>query len=458
MVYVIFYQFFCDNYHILYIISLFFVFTVIYLIKNLRVNNYSILKTLKYTIISIFCLFIYQIGLSQSNFTEPDYIKSIVFKPSNTNTYAPIIKLGDKLLLSFDDLNANEQDYTYKIVHYTFDWKPSNLIESEYVKGYAEDRIRDYENSFNTLQNYTHYQLSIPNENTSLKISGNYLITVFDETETPVLKRRFVVYEPIVTVGVNLQRSAVIANIQEKQTVAFSINYPQLSIANPSQEIKPVLLQNHRWETAITGLKPQFYKHNQLLYKYPKATSFWGGNEFLYFDSKSIRSTTLNIANTKLGNTLYHTYLYPNQERAGQVYTLYPDVNGAFIIRNLLGNNSATDADYSWVHFSLKTNKNLEQENVYVSGRFNNWQLNNSNKLQYNTKTGLYETAILLKQGFYNYQYVTKTATHKINTHLISGTHYQTENDYTVLVYYTKFGSRYHRVIGVGFGNSQKSK
>ena len=192
------------------------------------------------------------------------------------------------------------------------------------------------------------------------------------------------------------------------------------------------------------------------MYKYNKETSFWAGNEFLYFDSKDIRSSTLNIASAELGRELYHTYLYTNEERINLPYTLFPDVNGNFIIRTINGLNSNTDADYSWVHFSLKTLQNLEGKELYVSGNFNNWQLNEENKLNYNTETNLYEVTLLLKQGFYNYQYLTKAENEILNNHNIDGSFYQTENDYTVLVYYTKFGSRYTQVIGVGFGNSKK--
>ena len=407
-----------------------------------------------FLLFSITCFI--QLGFSQSDSTEPDYIKSIILKPSALNTYAPIIKLGERINLSFDDLNADEHDYTYKIEHCNKDWKPSNLSESEFIKGFAEDRIRDYENSFNTLQPYTNYTLTIPNEDTRIKISGNYMLSVLNEDEELVFKRHFVVYEPKVTVGVAVYKSRDISTISTKQSVEFIINHPNYRINNPSEEIKPVLLQNNNWQTAIKGLKPQFYRGTQLLYKYNKETSFWGGNEFLYFDSKDIRSSTLNIANVELGNDLYNTYLYINEERKGLPYTLFPDINGNFIIRTINGEDSKTEADYSWVHFSLKRLNNLNEKDIYIHGAFNNWQLNNTNKLNYNEDTGLYETTILLKQGFYNYQYVTKSKNGKISNHNIDGSHYQTENDYTVLIYYTKFGSRYTQVIGVGFGNSEK--
>ncbi|WP_456460537.1 type IX secretion system plug protein [Lutibacter sp.] len=410
----------------------------------------------KYFSLFFIILFFIPLSYSQSDFIEPDYIKTIIFKSTATNNYAPIIRLGEKLILSFDDLNADEHNYTYKIEHCTLDWEVSNLSEFEFINGFAEDRIRDFENSFNTLQPYTNYTLTIPNETTKIKISGNYILSVINEDSEIIFKRKFVVYEPKVTVGVSIYKSRDIATINTKQSVEFIINHPNYNINNPSLEIIPVILQNNNWQTAIIGLKPQFYRGTQLLYKYNKETSFWGGNEFLFFDSKSIRNSTLNIAKVELGKELYHTYLYTNEGRIGKPYTLFPDINGNFIIRTLDGNNSNIDADYSWVHFSLESFENLEGKDIYISGNYNNWQLNNTNKLHHNTETGLYETTILLKQGFYNYLYATKTKNGIISNHDIDGSYFQTENDYTVLVYYKKFGDRYTKVIGIGYGNSEK--
>jgi hypothetical protein len=397
-----------------------------------------------------------QIGHSQSEIIEPENIKTIILRSGTTNLYAPILSLNDRLILSFDDLNADEHDYTYKIVHCNYNWNSSNLSDSEFVDGFAEDRIRDYENSFNTLQPYTHYSLSIPNENTRLKISGNYIIYVINDYDEVVFERKFVVFEPKVIVGVTVYKSRDISTIDTHQSVEFIINHPNFRINNPKEEIMPVVFQNNNWQTAIEGLKPQFYRGTQLLYKYNKETSFMAGNEFWYLDTKSIRNTTLNIAKVELGRDLYHAYLYTNEERIDQPYTLLEDINGNFVVRTLNGSNSNTDADYGWVHFSLSCLEDLDGKDVFISGNFNNWELNDANKLSYNEFTGLFEAKLLLKQGFYNYQYVTKNQDGAISNSDIDGSFYQTENDYTVLVYYKKFGARYTRVIGVGYGNSKK--
>lgn len=422
---------------------------------GIKIVKWYLLKLIKMKKIVLMSFFLTVIHLGYGQ-QDAAHIKTIILKPTTPNSFFPAVKLGEKIQLYFDDLNADEENYYYKVVHCNEDWDASNLLESEFVNGYAEDKIQEYENSFNTLQPYTNYKLTLPNNTTRLKISGNYLLVVSNSDGEVVFERRFIVYEPLVTVAAAVYRSRDISQINSKQSVEFTIDYTNFRINNPRDEIFPVLLQNNNWQFSVKGLKPQFYRGNQLLYKYNNETSFWAGNEFLYFDSKSIRNSSLNIEKSVLGTNLYHTYLYTNEERIDKPYTLFPDINGNFIVRNLDAQNNHTDADYSWVHFSLSCMENLDNKNIYVSGNFNNWQLNEDNKMTFNEDNGLYEAAILLKQGFYNYQFLTQDKNGNLSNHDIDGSFYQTENDYMVIVYYKKFGSRYTKVIGLGFANSEK--
>lgn len=386
---------------------------------------------------------------------EPETIKTIILRPNTANSFAPIMRLGESFTLSFDDLEATQQDYYYKIEHYNFDWQPSGLSSREFINGYEEDRIRDFENSYNTLQFYTHYSVTFPNRNTKIIISGNYKISIINEDDEVVFTRRFIVYQPKVDVGVSIHRSRDIGTIDSQQSVQFVINHPNLFINNPKEEIKTVLFQNNNWNTAITNLKPQFYRGTQLIYKYTDKMNFWAGNEFRGFDSKAFRTGTVDIARVESGEKLYNTILYTDVEQIDKPYTLNPDVNGNFVVRNIDGDNSDIDADYTWVKFSLESYENLDGKKIYVNGSFNNWRISPSNEMVYNPDRRLYEASILFKQGFYNYQYVTVDENNQMNNKDIDGSFVQTENDYTVLVYYRKFGTRYDAVIGYGQGNSE---
>ncbi|MFN0728804.1 type IX secretion system plug protein [Polaribacter gochangensis] len=375
-------------------------------------------------------------------------IKSIILKPLESNNFSTIVPLGQTLILSFDDLDADQKEYSYKIEHMNSDWKPSNISTNEYITGFQQNNILDYENSFNTLQDYTNYSVQVPNENTKITKSGNYLISVLDELQNIIFSRKFTYYESKALVGVAVVRSRNTSSKNQQQTVQFTINYNANEIRNPSQELKVVVLQNNIWETAVSNLKPQFFRNNQLVYKYYNKPNFYSGNEYLNFDNKQIRNSTVQIARVEKKD-IYHAYLYPQEARNLKSYTYFPDINGQFVIRTTEGNNPFTEADYAMVHFSLDIDEIANKE-IYVYGAFNDFKTTSENKMNFNTDTKKYEASILLKQGFYNYTFATKDKKNCINTHEINGSFYQTENEYTVLVFYKAFGENYQRVFGVG--------
>jgi hypothetical protein len=405
----------------------------------------------------ILSLFLSEDIAAQQNATvqPPSHIKSIILKPLRTNEYAPIIRLGEPFILEFDDLEADQKSYSYKIEHFNYNWESSNLNTTEFLNGFNDDLIRDFENSFNTIQGYTHYRLRLPNDNISIKISGNYIISVIDEEDEVVFTRPFIIYQPKVDVGVSAHRSRDIATINSKQNIQFVINHPNLLVNNPSLEIKTAIYQNNDWNTVIKNAKPQFVRGSQLLYKYNSNINFWAGNEYLFFDTKEIRSATNNVARSELKD-IFHTYLYLDEERLNKTYTLNPDINGNFVLRTVDNDDISTEGDYSRVYFSLESFEDISDNSIYIYGDFNGWQLTDENKMTYDDNTKQYHGNIFLKQGFYNYQYITANNNFKINNHAIEGSFYQTENIYTVIVYHRPFGTRYDQVIGVGNTNSEK--
>ena len=376
------------------------------------------------------------------------YIKSIQLNPLSEKHFSVIIPLGSGIQLSFDDLEADNKEYQYKIEHMTWDWKKSKLLPNQYIEGFNQGSIINNTNSFNTLQNYTHYYVRFPNKQTRIKLSGNYLLSVLDEYEDIIFTRKFTLYENNAIVGVNVMESRNTKTVNQQQTVQFIINHPNININLPSKEIKVIILQNEVWQTAIKNIQPTFFKPQQLVYLHFLKTNFWGGNEYLNFDNKILRNKSLNIVKiTK--NDVYHHYLYPYQYKNFKAYQYNPDINGQFLIRTLEGTIAETEADYVEMHFSLEVNTPFN-EDIYVYGAFNNFELNDENKLIYNYKTNTYKTSILLKQGFYNYTFVSKNSKNQINIGKIRGNFSSTENKYTVLVYYRPFGGLYDRVIGVG--------
>ena len=390
---------------------------------------------------------------SQLEIAAPDYIKTIVFKSNTNEGQLPIFKLNEKLTLEFDALTADEGDFYYEIIHCDFDWSPSRLMKSEYMQGYDNQRIVNYENSFNTYQIYSHYKLEIPNQQTQLKVSGNYLMKIFDDYGELMFSRKFMIYEELSNVGVSIKRSRNVKYINQKQSVDFKINSPYLRFINPEQTIKTFVIQNNNLNTAISNLKPQYTMGNELIYRYDNEASFWGGNEYLFFENKNVRGANIGVQFIDL-EEIYHSYLFADIIRAERPYTYNPDINGNFLITALDTDNVSIEADYTVIHFALQYPELLDSNSIHVYGNFNGFAINESTKLKYNSNSGFYETKIKLKQGFYNYKYVIADKDGNIDEGAISGNYDQTENNYKVLVYYRELGGRYDKIIGLGEATS----
>ncbi|TRX39677.1 type IX secretion system plug protein [Flavobacterium restrictum] len=409
---------------------------------------------------SVLCIFfivfkVVTLWAQVENEVVPPYnIKTISFT-QNTANLIPIFKLGESFALDFDDLFGNEANYYYEIVHCDYNWIPSDIAKNEYMQGFDGQRIQDYTNSFNTLQLYSHYKVAIPNQFTQLKISGNYMLKILNEDKEVVFSRKFILYEDLVTLSIAVKRARTIANIETKQNLDFTIKSNTITFQNPSKNIKVLLLQNGQVNNPIKNVAPQYTIGNDLIYKYDTETQFWAGNEYLYFENKDIRAANNNVSHVDTNSAIYSTYLYTSDARANFPYNFTQDVNGNFVVKNINATNNAVEADYAWVYFSLSAPTFRLNKDIYVGGMFNNYNQTPEYKMEYNTKKAVYEKAILIKQGFTNFQYSIADSKGVLDPeNAINGNFYQTENDYTILVYYRENTDRYDRVIGKGVANS----
>ncbi|MEM7185853.1 MAG: DUF5103 domain-containing protein [Bacteroidota bacterium] len=385
---------------------------------------------------------------------EPPHIRTIQFSAGAQLSELPIINLGETLRLSFDDINGDEADYYYRITHHNFDWTESDLSKGEYLDGFDDVRLEIYENSLNSLQLYSHYTLTIPNRETRrLKKSGNYLISFFDDDGNLVFTRKFMIKEQIVSVPVEIKRARDLKYINEKQSVHFTINSPNLLLINPKTNVKTLVLQNSNLKTAITDLKPQYTIGTELIYRYDAESSFWGGNEFHFFDSKELRGANNTIRRVELTD-LYEHYLFTRLSRADVPYTYNPDINGNFVVRSFRAQNQAIEAEYIRMHFALNYYEDIGDKEIHIYGNFNNWCIDESTWMRYDEKTDSYRATRLFKQGFYNYRFVLVDRDGSVDEGAIGGNFWQTENDYSVVVYYRGPGERFDRIIGYGKGNS----
>ncbi|MBI2721542.1 MAG: DUF5103 domain-containing protein [Bacteroidetes bacterium] len=429
----------------------------------------------------LICIFLCltNISFSQNSEAEEDYVNDNVLKYDDVNykpaiktvqiheaTWeysAPIINLNsnEQIELSFDDIDGDQKQYSLSFIHCNADWTPSDLMISEYLSGFFDLNIINFTFSTNTLQKYIHYSILFPQQNLKFTKSGNYLVYVYlnGDKKDLVLSRRIMVYDNKVTVAHTFRQSSSGDEQFNKQHLDFTIYNSGYDITNPYSDLKVVLTQNNRWDNAVQGIKPTFMGGGQFTYSLDDASTFNGGNEFRYFDIRSMRFYTEKVKeiyqDAELKN---HVVLYPEELRTTKPYLFYNDFNGSFLIKNRDSRgNQDVEADYVFVDFFLPYPTPESAGNFYVMGKLTDWRMNKKSKMTYNYKRLGYELRLYLKQGFYNYIYVLSNDTKKGGDEtVIEGDHWDTENDYGVYVYHRKIGTYYDQLIGYKKINSFK--
>ena len=364
----------------------------------------------------------------------------------------PIIPLGgsSQLHLEFDDLEGDKKNYYYTLIQCNFDWTPTDLSPFDYLTGFQEQELNKFEFSFNTNQRYTHYDLLFPNADIQPTKSGNYILKVYldADPENMVLTRRFIVFDSKAQIVSEVHKPFDARYTDQFQEVDFNINYKGLSISNPINDVKVLLMQNFRWDNAITNLTPLFMKPNELDYTYDMTNAFPGGKEFRYFDTRSVRYRTERVKNIQAEKGVTDVILFADEVRSDQPYLFRKDIDGRFIPGIVEGFNQKSEPDYAWVNFFVPFNYPLRASHIYLFGKFTDWQLKDDFEMHYDPKLLGFTGRIYLKQGYYEYEYLTADKGDVTGSQdLIEGNSYETMNTYQVLVYYRPFGSRYDEVI-----------
>ena len=364
----------------------------------------------------------------------------------------PIMNLGggNHLEIGFDEFSHEYHRYIYKVEHRNADWSPSTeIFESDYMNGFNGEPIEDYEKSFNTTVLYTHYSLRIPNENISLKLSGNYKLTVYNDEgdePVPVLTACFSLVEPGVGIGATVSTNTDIDFNKSHQQVDFSVNYGLVKVIDPHRELKTVVMQNRRWDNCVVNPKPNIQAANKIEFTHNRQLIFPAGNEYHKFEILDVHIPTLNVDRMEWFDPYYHATLYPNQTARNYLYD--EDQNGAFIIRNSDDEDVATTCDYVFTHFTLKSPQ-LPGGEVYLNGEWTYNRFIPEYRMTYNRETQAYEATALLKQGYYNYNYLfVPDGETQGNSGRTDGNFYETENEYIILVYHRPNGGRYDKLVG----------
>lgn len=361
----------------------------------------------------------------------------------------PVVTLGGEAInISFDDLTHEYHRYTYRIEHCDAMWNQSTgLFVSDYIAGFNGDlTIEDYDESLNTNCLYTHYRLRIPNENCRITMSGNYKLTVFDENDSgrPILTACFMVVEPQMKVTASYTSNTDIDVNKNHQQVRVGVDFGDVRVTAPMRQIKMVVLQNGRWDSAVRDPKPDYIKADGLRWAHCSRLIFSAGNVYRKFEMLDMNHTTMGLEEMTWDGKEFHAFVFPDTPRPSYVHDEAPQ--GSFYIRNSDNMDNDFLSDYAWVHFRLVAPR--QEGDVYINGDWTYDSFLPSYKMSYVADKGTYEASVFLKQGYYSYQYLVLRGDGNAMPVASEGSYFQTANKYQVLVYYRGQADRADRLVG----------
>jgi len=391
---------------------------------------------------------VYQEGIGGIQF----YIDNVPLSYAFVSLIDPV-----PMVLTFDEFGDDVAYYGYKLVHCDADWTPSELDPFDYIKGFTEESINDYQFSFNTYKDYVSYRMEIPNEQMQITKSGNYVLVVFNEEDPDeiVLTRRFQVFEELVRISANILQPSNHRYRWSYQELDFNVDLSSRLVVNQLQDINVSILQNGRWDNAVLNIQPSFLQQNTMSFRLNNQSLFKAGKEFRHFDIRSFRQTGPRIADVYGEVGQVEVELTRDNKQSHMYDKSRFDLNGRYLVARDMTALVRADADYALVHFTYSTTP-LNSGNIYLYGAMTDWKIDPKFQLTYNYDRELYEGSVLLKQGIYNYQYVVvRDGFPGIDDQTLEGSYYDTENDYVILVYHREFNGRYDRLVGVSLINSR---
>lgn len=356
----------------------------------------------------------------------------------------PVMELGsgDRLNIGFDELSHDYHHFVYHLEHCEADWTVSDgLFESDWLVGFNDNPIENYQNSINTTVMYTHYTLTIPNDRCRLKLSGNYRLTVTDEDQDnePVLDVEFYVVEPLMCVGLNVTTNTDVDHNQSHQQLSMTVNYNNLRVNNVDEEICTVVMQNWREDHARHNIRPNFTNAQGLTWDHNRALIFDAGNEYHKFEVLDVSHTTMGLDRIEWNGNNYEAWPFTATVRKN--YLTDVSAQGAFVVRNSDNREVDYTCDYVWINYELAA---PYQGDIYIDGQWTTDSEREHYRMTYDAQTASYKARIMQKQGYYSYQFTDADG----NIPPSEGSFFQTENRYQALIYYKGTGARTWRLVG----------
>ncbi len=379
-------------------------------------------------------------------------IKSLQIKLDGDDFAMPVIVLNspDRIRISFDHLAEDREYFRYSLTHCNAMWQPSGLVDSEFLDGFNEGTIDDYDFSRATTVHYVHYSLTVPNEQVAPLISGNYLLKIYPESDpdSVLVQCRFMVSEETAPVALMASAQTDIDYNRSHQQLSIIVDTERAGVEDPFNDLIVVAGQNGRLDSEVALRQPLRMQGRKVVYEHQPQLIFDAGNEYRRFEIVSDTYPGMGVEGIDYLHPYYHYTLYTDGERDEENYVYDQTQHGRYFVRNYNSSESDTEADYGVVHFTLDMPE-APGSMIFLDGDFVQRRFDDNSRMQYNHAAARYERSMLLKQGAYNYQYlIVPPGARRGYTSKIEGDKYQTVNEYTVRVYTRRRGERYDRLIG----------
>lgn len=415
-------------------------------------------------LISLFTLFTVSAAAQNPDAIYKDNIKAVRFHVYGDQQSLPVYNINstDQLELNFDDLDANVKSYYYSLQLCDYNWNPVDISPFLYTKGFTQQRITTYRYSSIALTRYTHYQALLPDRNSSITMSGNFILKVYLDGDTSKLAftRRMLVLDQKASINAQVIQPFTPQLFKTHQKVQFSANIQGLNTFSAAQQVKVVILQNNRWDNSLKNIAPTFVRGNTLEYNTENNCVFPGGKEWRWLDLRSFRLQSDRVERADYKKTSTDMYLFTDADRGPQRYVYFRDLNGMYLVETYETINPYWQGDFATVHFSFAAPNAMAypDKDIYLAGQLTDYQMNDKTRMIFNADKGVYECTAFLKQGYYNYTYIAVDKNNPSVRQELEGNYWETENSYTILMYYRSFTDRSDQLIGVGRINSRSDR
>jgi hypothetical protein len=418
----------------------------------------------KYSFCVLLSCFVF-IAQAQDEVVYQPYIRSLQLYQYGNQQGLPIYTIGaeDRIELGFDDMEGSLKNYYYSYVLCDYNWEPVNLNPFDYIKGFTVNRISTYRYSSIAFTRYTHYQAILPDKNAALPTrSGNYLLKVFLDGDMSklVFTKRMYVLDPKAAIAADVVQPFTPQLFNTHQRIKFGVTLKGLNAFSAAQQIRAVVMQNNRWSSVQKDIAPTYTRGNSLEYNAENIAVFEGGKEWRWLDLRSFRLQSDKVETAKYSTDKTDIFLKPDGDRRAQRYIYFPDYNGMFNISTYESINPLWQGDYATVYFSYLPPNGMPypQSELYLSAAFTGYAKTDQWKMKFNAEKGLYEITAFLKQGYYNYEYVLKEQSGAQKETKMEGNYWETENNYSIFLYYKSFTDRTEQLIGISQINSRRDR